>query len=195
MILRVADFLDIQEVSMKLFNLVMVLLCVAFFSASVSAAVFLKFEGVDGESSDANHDKWIDVLSIDWGMHKPTNATGQSRRRGGVIVEDMRFTTNFNLASPALMRALAIGQSLPSAEIHFVQTEDDRQTEDDQKTHVHNLMYRLTNVQITGYESSVGEDGLPVESFSFNFEEVVVDYLTPDGEGGDTFSYSRREGR
>ena len=23
--------------------------------------------GVDGESKDSNHDKWIDVLSIDWG--------------------------------------------------------------------------------------------------------------------------------
>ena len=34
-------------------------------------AVFAKYDGVDGESADANHDKWIDVLSNDWGSHKP----------------------------------------------------------------------------------------------------------------------------
>ena len=26
---------------------------------------------IGGESKDAGHDKWIDVLSIDWGAHKP----------------------------------------------------------------------------------------------------------------------------
>ena len=25
-------------------------------------AIFAKYEGVDGESADANHDKWIDVF-------------------------------------------------------------------------------------------------------------------------------------
>ena len=24
------------------------------------------YSGVEGESSDANHDKWIDILSVDW---------------------------------------------------------------------------------------------------------------------------------
>ena len=55
---------------------------------TTGGAVFAKYDGVDGESvdaqtaelklgtdgsktKDANHDKWIDVLSIDWGSHKP----------------------------------------------------------------------------------------------------------------------------
>ena len=29
-------------------------------------AAFVKFDGVDGEATDANHDKWIDVLSVRW---------------------------------------------------------------------------------------------------------------------------------
>ena len=29
-------------------------------------AAFVKYDGVDGESSDVNHDKWIDVLSLKW---------------------------------------------------------------------------------------------------------------------------------
>ena len=46
-------------------------------------AAFAKYDGIDGEAIDVNHDKWIDVLSIDWGAHKPGGGmTGQSRRRG-----------------------------------------------------------------------------------------------------------------
>ena len=45
-------------------------------------AAYIKFDGVDGESKDSNHDKWIDVLSVDWGSNKPGGgATGQTRRR------------------------------------------------------------------------------------------------------------------
>ena len=29
--------------------------------------MFLKVEGVTGESKDANHASWIDVLSFNWG--------------------------------------------------------------------------------------------------------------------------------
>lgn len=30
-----------------------------------AGAVFAKYDGFDGEAKDANHDTWIDVLSID----------------------------------------------------------------------------------------------------------------------------------
>ncbi len=31
-------------------------------------AAFVKYDGIDGESKDANHDTWIDVLNVDWGV-------------------------------------------------------------------------------------------------------------------------------
>ena len=49
-------------------------------------AAFLKFDGVDGESKDKDHKCWIDVLSLDNGVHKPGGgATGQTAppRSGG----------------------------------------------------------------------------------------------------------------
>ena len=59
-------------------------------------AVFAKYDGIDGESKDQNHDKWIDVLNLDWGIHKPGGgATGQSRRRGAAVVEDLTLTIEF----------------------------------------------------------------------------------------------------
>jgi len=172
---------------MKLFNLVMTFLCLTLFSANVAAAVFLKIEGIDGESTDSTHKEWIDVLSIDWGMHTPTT-TGQSRRRGSAIVEDVRISMDFNLASPQLMQALTLGRVLRTAHIEFLPTGRDEKT-------LPYLKYHLTNVRITGYQTSAGEDDPPVDQISFRFEEIEVEYVSPATGEESMFQYSREEGR
>lgn len=173
---------------MKIFKLLTVLLFVAFFSANVTAAGFVKFEGIDGESTDAEHKGWIDVLSMDWGMLRKSASTGQSRRRGAATFEDIQFRTNFNLASPRLMQALASGEVLPRAEIHFEQT-------DREQKHSPYLVYRLTNVQISGYHFSVGSDDMPIDDISFNYEEIEVEYVSPDTGAESMFQWRLDQGR
>ena len=52
----------------KMITLLILLICT---SSAQAADYFLKIEGIDGESKSKGHDKWIDVISIDWGMSKP----------------------------------------------------------------------------------------------------------------------------
>jgi type VI secretion system secreted protein Hcp len=33
-------------------------------------ALFIKFDGVDGECADKDHKAWSDVLSFSWGLSK-----------------------------------------------------------------------------------------------------------------------------
>ena len=83
-------------------------------------AAFAKYDGVDGESDDANHGKWIDVLSIDWGAHKPGGgATGQSRRRGAAVVEDLTLTFEYEKAAPKLQEKCLKGEVIPKLEIEL----------------------------------------------------------------------------
>ncbi|MGE6888400.1 type VI secretion system tube protein Hcp, partial [Serratia bockelmannii] len=35
--------------------------------------MFLKVEGINGESKNANHKQWIDVFSFNWGARQPGN--------------------------------------------------------------------------------------------------------------------------
>ena len=77
-------------------------------------AAFAKYDGIDGEAIDANHDKWIDVLSLDWGAHKPGGgATGQSRRRGAAVVEDITLTIEYEKAAPKLQEKCLMGEVIP----------------------------------------------------------------------------------
>ena len=70
-------------------------------ASPAKAAVFAKFDGIDGESEDANHDKWINVLHIDWGAHKPGGAaTGQSRRRGDAFSYSIVRVTSSTTVPP-----------------------------------------------------------------------------------------------
>ena len=142
-------------------------------------AVFAKYDGVDGESNDSNHDKWIDVLSIDWGIHKPGGGmTGQSRRRGAAVVEDITLTIEYEKASPKLQEKCLKGEIIPKLEIEQTATYGGARA-----TY---LRYELKNVMITSYQfnaSGNDEAGPPTVVVGNNFEEIKVTYTEMDDEG------------
>ena len=161
---------------------------------SASAAVFAKYDGVDGESKDANHDKWIDVLSVDFSMHRPSGNTGASRRRGGVVVEDLLLTIDYDKASPKIQEKLLMGEVIPKLEIE--------QTANYGGARAVYLKYELTNVMITSVSveaSGNDEAGPPTVVVGNNFEEIKVTYTEFDDAGnslGDTgYQWSLERGR
>ena len=142
-------------------------------------AAFAKYDGIDGESKDANHDKWIDVLSIDWGAHKPGGgATGQSRRRGGAVVEDITLTIEYEKSSPTLQEKCLMGEIIPKLELELTSTYGGARA-----TY---LIYELTNVMVTSYQTNASgndEAGPPTVVIGNNFEEIKVTYTKNDAKG------------
>ena len=143
----------------------------AWAAGTAQAAVFAKYDGVDGGSKDTNHDKWIDVLQIDWGSNKPGEGlTGQSRRRGGAVVEDITLTIEYEKASPKLQEACANGTVFDRVVIHeYVQK--------DGKTEGYYTI-QLEKVRITSYSLSGDSDNQepPQVVIGNNFEEIKVTY-------------------
>ena len=142
-------------------------------------AAFAKYEGIDGESKDSNHDKWIDVLSVDWGVHKPGGgATGQSRRRGAAVVEDMTLTIEYEKAAPKLQEKCLKGGIIPKLEVECTATYGGAR-----ETY---LKYELKNVMVTAVQvnaSGNDEAGPPTVVMQNNFEEIKVTYTEFDDEG------------
>lgn len=142
-------------------------------------AAFAKYDGIDGEAIDANHDKWIDVLSVDWGAHKPGGGmTGQSRRRGGAVVEDLVLTIEYEKASPKLQEKCLLGEIIPKLEIELTSTYGGARA-----TY---LKYELKNVMVTSYQMNASgndEAGPPTVVIGNNFEEIKVTYTEYDDEG------------
>jgi type VI secretion system secreted protein Hcp len=150
-------------------------------SAPASAAIFVKIPGVPGdvkaEASKGSHN----ATSFSFAMAKPdSGATGQSRRRGSVVLDDVTFTKAVTAASPKLAEAAAKGQVFPSITI-----ENARQGK---------ILYsiKLENVVISGLQQESSGDW-PVENVTLNYEKITWTY---NGAGGKTEgSWDSKTGR
>jgi type VI secretion system secreted protein Hcp len=154
------------------------------------AAAYIKFDGVEGEAQDKDHMGWSDLLSFSQGLHQPGGgATGPTRRRGDVILDDVQVTKELDKASPKLAESVCKGKMYPKVEIHL----------DRVLPNGSNLVYykyELTNARVVSYyigwgyaspdfydETTYYYGYRPVEEFSINFEEIKVTYSVCDDEG------------
>jgi len=151
-------------------------------------AVFAKYDGIDGESTDSNHDKWIDVLSVDWGMHKDK---AKKKKPAKNVIDNFQMTMEYEKSSPKLLEAALTGKVIPKLEIQLTKIgcpdppRSDTCTSMEQVTY---LKYELINVRVTSYDvnGSGGADEItlpPTVVLSNNFEEIKVTYTEYDDEG------------
>lgn len=142
-------------------------------------AAYIKFDGIDGEAKDKDHDKWSDLLSFSQGMTQPgTGMTGATRRRGDVIVDDVAAVKELDKSSPKIAEAVCKGKVFPKVEIHLTASIADA-------GRVTYYVYDLKNVLVTSYSisgSGQAED-VPTENFSLNFEEIKTTYTEFDNAG------------
>lgn len=84
----------------------------------MSADIFLRIEGITGESQDANHKGWINVDSFTWGASQPGNmSVGGGGGAGKVQFRDLSVQTSIDRATPAVMRYVASGRHISKVEI------------------------------------------------------------------------------
>ena len=142
-------------------------------------AAYIKFDGIDGECQDKDHKGWVDLLSFGQGLHQPgRGATGATRRRGDVIVDDLTCTKEIDKSSPKIAEAVCKGKVFPKVELHLTASYTDA-------GRVTYYAYELKNSLVTSYNiSGSGQsEQVPTEDFSLNFEEIKVTYTEADAKG------------
>jgi type VI secretion system secreted protein Hcp len=142
-------------------------------------AAYIKFDGVDGESKDKDHKGWVDILSFSQAIHQPGGgSTGVARRRGDVVLDDVRISKLLDKSSPKIAEAVCKGKVFPKVVIELTASYTDA-------GRVTYYKYELKNVLVTSYNvSGAGQsDDVPSEDFSLNFEEIKVTYTENDSAG------------
>jgi len=138
---------------------------------------FAKYDGVDGESNDENHDKWIDIFRYEWGVEKPNTTIGDSRRRGAAVVHDLVIEFEYEKAATKLLDKCYKGEVIPTLEIEL--------TAGFAGARATYLKYEMKNVLCTTYGVGGSADGNPPTVVIANdFEEIKVTYAEYDDEGG-----------
>ena len=134
--------------------------------------ILLKFAtAINGESTVANHDKWITIDSIQMGVGRSISSVGGGgdRETSNPSFSEVTCAKSLDVASTELFMQATCGKSLGKAEIHFVQTGG---TSAKGQTY---LKMELDEAVISSYSMSSGGDR-PAESFSINFTKISYQY-------------------
>ncbi len=69
----------------------------------MATTTFIKFDGIEGESTHKDHKGEVDVLSWSWGVSNAgTGHAGGGSGAGKAQPVDLHFTHNYDKASPGL---------------------------------------------------------------------------------------------
>ncbi len=144
--------------------------------------MFLKIEGVDGESADSDHKDWIEVLSFSQSVSKPVTWSGTGRYSGGTTFKEITTRKWIDKASPILMSSVCGGKVFPKVEL---QVRRDSLGTPNNQTY---FTYTLSDVLISSasMSGSSGETERPTESVSFNFTKIEMKYQEVDKLTGAT---------
>ncbi len=142
--------------------------------------LFLKIDGIPGESKDGKHKDEIDVLSFSWGATQTGTFAGGGGGGGGkVSMQDFHFTMKVNKATPVLMGACASGKHIKSA-VFTVRKAGGKQEEF--------LVIKFSDLLVSSYQTGASSQGdeIPIEQVSLNYSKIEYDYKEqkPDGTLG-----------
>jgi type VI secretion system secreted protein Hcp len=138
--------------------------------------MFMKIDGIKGESRDKTHKEEVDVLAWSWGLsNSGTGHMGGGHGAGKVNVQDLSFTKYIDFSSTALELFCANGKHLKDATL-VIRKAGEKPLE--------YLKIKMTDVLVSSVSTggSGGEDRL-TENVTLNFAKVNVDYQKQAASG------------
>ncbi|WP_294541191.1 type VI secretion system tube protein Hcp [uncultured Rhodoblastus sp.] len=139
--------------------------------------IFIKIDGIEGESHDDKHKNEIDVQSFSFGLSQTGSySAGGGGGVGKASFQDVHFTKHSDKSSPKLFLASASGEHIKKAEVTF------RKAGKEQQEY---FKITLSDVLVSSYQVSDSQGGttLPSESVSLNFAKIEFDYKEQKADG------------
>lgn len=144
--------------------------------------IYVQFNGkfkIEGESTDSEHAKWLEVGNWAHMIRQPKSATASSS--GGHTAErcehgDMVFTKDLDLTSPKIWEACSAGHTFDEVIIDFMRADGAKR--------VKYLSIKLKHVLISSVAPTVAGEGIPTETFSLTYAAVQWTYIAQSIAGG-----------
>jgi type VI secretion system secreted protein Hcp len=128
--------------------------------------IYVKYDVINGDVSEAGHSQWIEVNSFQWGVGRGISSPvggSADRESSAPSVSEIVVTKPTDIASVKLLDEALEGDG-KDVTIDFCKT-------DKGNLSVY-LSFVLNNTMISGYSMSSGGDR-PQESLSFNFTKIM----------------------
>lgn len=136
-------------------------------------AIYLKYEGIDGEATHEEHKKWVDIGSLQFGVGRaistPAGSTA-NREASEPSVSEVTLTKTLDSSSPKFFTEACTGAAGKKVVIDLVSTGSPGVTY---------TQYTLYNTLVSGYSVSTGGDR-PAESLSLSFTKIEFKFVPYD---------------
>lgn len=137
--------------------------------------MFLKLDGIKGESQDHKHKGEIHIESFSWGM----NQTGAGHSGGGsgagkVSVHDISVTKFVDKSSPSLMLFCCNGKHIKEGLITVRKAGENP---------VEYMKIKINDILISGVQDAGHGGALVTENVTLNFAKVQVEYQEQGADG------------
>jgi type VI secretion system secreted protein Hcp len=141
------------------------------------AEMFLKLDGVEGESLDENHKNEIEILSWGWGLDNPSSfALGQGGQSTKVNFSAINLNKICDKASVALFKCCTTGKHIASGKITCRKNDGDSKVE--------YLTIELTDIMVSNFQwSGNGYDTTLSESVQLVCAEFKQSYKLQQDTG------------
>jgi type VI secretion system secreted protein Hcp len=137
--------------------------------------MFLKLDGIKGESQDHKHKEEIHIESFSWGMAQMgVSGMGGGGGAGKVSVQDVSISKYLDKSSPELMLHCANGKHIKEGLITVRKAGE---------TPVEYLKIKLTDILVSGVQHAGHGSDLLTESLSLNFAKFHVEYQEQGADG------------
>jgi type VI secretion system secreted protein Hcp len=145
----------------------------------MSVEIFLKLDGIEGESKVKGFEKSIDVLSFSWGASNPSSvARGGGSGAGRADFSSISIQKEVDLSSDKMMKAVSKGTHFAKGSLHVREAGGD--------TPVEYYVLELKRVFVDSFNVGGAQGGgKPTESLSFSYEEVKLKYIEQTEKGGE----------
>ncbi len=140
--------------------------------------MFLKLDGVTGESQDKDHKEWIDIFSFSLGLNNAgAGHYGGGSGAGKATISDISLSKLVDKASATLYKFCFNGKHIDTGKIVCRKAGGDSALE--------YLKYDLDEVFVTNVSTSdsAGGGGTAQESISLNFSKIKMTYEMQSAEG------------
>lgn len=138
-------------------------------------AIYLKYAGIDGDVTHQDHQKWLDIQSLQWGVGRAISTpvgSAKNREASEPSISEVVLTKMMDTSSVKLFTEACTGKTGKEVTIDLVTTGSPGQLY---------MQYTLTDVLVSGYSLSSGGDR-PSESISLSFTKIETKYIPYDSK-------------
>jgi len=140
--------------------------------------IFLKIDGINGESLDDKHKDEIEILNWDWEILQESSMhSGSGGGAGKATVKDLTFEHNIDRASPNLMKYALTGKHIDQAVLVM------RKAGGNPLEYLKLTMSDVLVTRVKPSGSKAGEEKSR-ETVSLSFSKVKQEYVVQNAQGG-----------